>query len=237
MTIGGGSYPETSGEAEVLRYIQKKIPFNSTPLLMDVGANKGDYSVLILNIFGEKCKLMAFEPAKDMYEALSKRLLGTQALSFPFGLGSSSGTFQLYRHPDKPGLSSVYNRNLTHLNMNLSQTESITLDTLEAFCNARNITFIDFLKIDVEGHELEVLKGAGKLLSNCQIRFIQFEFGGCNLDSRTYLRDFFMLLNESYRIYRIVTDGLHPLANYYEILECFTTTNFLAEKINQSFEN
>ena len=47
---------------------------------------------------------------------------------------------------------------------------------------------IDFFKIDVEGHEMDVLKGIGDKISN--IKLIQFEFGGCNIDTRCFFQDF-----------------------------------------------
>jgi len=50
---------------------------------------------------------------------------------------------------------------------------------------------IDFLKVDVEGHELEVFKGATGMLSQSRIGHIQFEYGGCNIDARVLLKDLF----------------------------------------------
>ena len=47
---------------------------------------------------------------------------------------------------------------------------------------------IDYVKIDVEGHELDVLEGFGDLIN--KIKLIQFEFGGCNIDTRTFFKIF-----------------------------------------------
>jgi hypothetical protein len=52
---------------------------------------------------------------------------------------------------------------------------------------------------------------------------------GCNLDSRTFFRDFFYFLNEKYKIFRILKDGLYPINRYKETCELFMATNFLAE--------
>lgn len=83
------------------------------------------------------------------------------------------------------------------------------------------------MKLDVEGHELAVLKGGKQMLDDGKIHVIQFEFGGCNIDSRTYFQDFFYLLSPGFRIYRIVKDGLFPIEEYSEDLEVFKTTNYL----------
>jgi len=80
----------------------------------------------------------------------------------------------------------------------------------------------------VEGHELKVLQGAFHLLSSQAIDYIQFEFGGANIDSKTFLQDFFYYLNPYYKIFRIVRDGLTPLEGYAERFEIFMYSNFLA---------
>jgi FkbM family methyltransferase len=230
MQIGGGCNPENSGELTALQYIFQRLATGEAPLIMDVGAHKGEYAELLLQVFGKRCRVMAFEPAKDMYDILSNRLQHTTVTCLPIGFGSTAGTFPLYRNPQKPSLSSLYQRNLEHINLRLNNEETITLDTLDAFCAARNIGQIDFLKLDVEGHELEVLRGAGRLIEQGKIRFIQFEFGGCNIDARTFFADFFRLLESKYCLYRILEKGLYRISHYSELHECFTYTNFLAER-------
>jgi FkbM family methyltransferase len=86
----------------------------------------------------------------------------------------------------------------------------------------------DLLKLDVEGAELDVIRGAADTLARGSIDVIQFEFGGTNIDARTYFQDFFYLLNPSYRLYRIVADGLALIDRYRERYEIFETTNFVA---------
>ena len=56
-----------------------------------------------------------------------------------------------------------------------------------------NIETIDFLKIDVEGHDLNVLEGFDQYLKN--VRIIQFEYGVFNVDSKGLLVDFYYLLS------------------------------------------
>ena len=84
--------------------------------------------------------------------------------------------------------------------------------------------------MDVEGHELKILNGAKGMIDSNSIDYIQFEFGGCNIDSRTYFQDFWYLLNDKYKFNRILKDGLFEINSYKEIYECFITTNFLLER-------
>lgn len=68
------------------------------------------------------------------------------------------------------------------------------------------------------------------MLASGAVDFIQFEFGGTNIDSRTYFQDFYYLLKDQYNIYRILKDGLFQITQYKEVYEVFITTNFLAQK-------
>jgi hypothetical protein len=86
---------------------------------------------------------------------------------------------------------------------------------------------IDFLKIDTEGHELAVLKGAKNLIAQQKIQLIQFEFNEMNVVSRTYMRDFVELLS-NYQLHRVVPDGYFPLNNCVQDIEIFGFQNILA---------
>ena len=65
--------------------------------------------------------------------------------------------------------------------------EEIYLKRLDNYWKDKS-KIIDYIKIDVEGHELDALEGFGDLIK--KVRLIQFEFGGCNIDTRTYFQDF-----------------------------------------------
>ena len=79
---------------------------------------------------------------------------------------------------------------------------------------------------------MNALLGAAQMLKKKKIQFIQFEFGGCNIDSRTFFQDFWYLLKDDYQFYRIVRNGLQPINGYSEALEIFMTINFLLELKN-----
>jgi hypothetical protein len=102
--------------------------------------------------------------------------------------------------------------------------------TLDSFAEEEDLAKIDFLKMDIEGHELSALGGASRLLERKVIRALSFEFGGCNIDSRTYFQDFWHLLRDSgFQVFRILPRGrLLRIDHYSEHLEVFTTTNYLA---------
>jgi hypothetical protein len=145
-------------------------------------------------------------------------------------LGETEGVLSLFSAVDSSGLSSVYPRRLQHFGIDMEAREEIVVKTLDSFCADNDIHQIHLLKLDVEGHELAALKGATRFLQAGRIDFIQFEFGGCNIDARTFFQDYYYLLTDQYRLYRVLIDGLHELTGYREADEIFITTNFLAAR-------
>jgi len=234
MYNNAGAGVDKSGEEKVLEYISKKTS-GKTIMVFDVGANTGTYAQLVIKYMGNSI-IHCFEPSPSTFKILQKTLEGTSAKLHQIGISNIKDTKTLYQIGTEAGLASVYNRNLQHLGLQATHTETIDLTTLDNFCTENTIEKIDLLKMDIEGHEFSGLQGATRLLAERKIRFIQFEFGGCNIDSRTYFRDFWHLLHPNYSIYRIVKDGLFKIEKYDQSLEIFMLSNFLCE-LNYVSEN
>ncbi|WP_018611008.1 FkbM family methyltransferase [Segetibacter koreensis] len=231
LNIGGGSNPLDSGEKKALEYVYSKVHSQKNLVLLDVGANVGEYSILLKEVFGENAHIRSFEPSLKTFEKLTANIRNQPTIQLHnFGFGIENTRIPLYSDSEASGLASVYKRNLAHFNIDMKLNEEIEIKTLDSFCKDNNIDHIHFLKLDVEGHEIKVLEGASELLGENKIDFIQFEFGGCNIDSRTYFQDFYYLLKDKYTIYRIVKDGLYEIKKYKESYEAFITTNYLAER-------
>ncbi len=67
----------------------------------------------------------------------------------------------------------------------------------DEYIEKNKIKHISFIKIDVEGHELKVLEGLGNYLNADFIDYIQFEYGGANLDSHSSLLEIYEVLEKS----------------------------------------
>jgi FkbM family methyltransferase len=231
MNIGRGTNLKNSGEIYVLKYIKKHLKDVTNPVIFDVGANIGGYSKVVSEIFKDMCVIHAFEPSQKTFnEAASLLKSKPNIILNNLGLSDKEQDLLLFSDMEKSGLASVYERRLDHFNLKMDRQEKIHLTTLDNYCKKNNIDHIHFLKLDIEGHELNALHGAKEMFSRGKIDFVQFEFGGCNIDSRTFFQDFFYFFNKDFNLYRILRNGLHPLPKYKETFEVFITTNFLAIK-------
>lgn len=227
MNIGGSSDLQKNGELFALKYMKNHQ--KNKPVIFDVGSNIGNYIAVLVKIFDE-VEIHSFEPLKINFERLNERFEHNSAVKLNhFGLGDKKVDIPIYFNPKQGALASVYDRQLSHHNLHLSDSETIKIETLDHYCKEHKITHIDYLKLDIEGHELAALNGSSKMLEQNRIKFIQFEFGGTNIDSKTYFQDFWYLLSPKYSIYRILKDGLKEIKAYRESNEIFGYTNYLAE--------
>jgi FkbM family methyltransferase len=234
LGFGSGGSLARSGELDALGHVRRRLARrggSGTPVVFDVGAHEGRYALAVRRAFEGRVSVFAFEPSPAAFERLARNVASDAAIRvFPFGLGRLDEERTL--HADRPGsgLGSVHRRRLDHLGLRSDPLEGVRLRRLDDVCAETGVERIDLLKLDVEGHELEALAGARRMLEEGRIDFLAFEFGGCNVDSRTYFQDFFYLLDPRYRIHRVLRGGLRPVPKYLERHEVFLTTNYLAER-------
>ena len=172
-----------------------------------------------------------FEPSRTNIEHLNRRFGENHKITVNgFGLGSHDQDCTLYADTAGSGMASLTKRNLDHFGIDFDHAESVRIRRFDEYWEAvLDKRMIDLVKIDVEGHELEVLNGIGNAISF--INIIQFEFGGCNIDTRSYFRDFWHFFQQNkFDIFRITPFGISAVKKYSEMDECFVTTNFLARK-------
>jgi FkbM family methyltransferase len=173
--------------------------------------------------------VFAFEPALSSFDRLTRRHANHDNVHlFQLALGQADETVALYSDGEASSMASLYQRRMGHALRFFEFKEQVTVKRLDSFCALHGISHIDLLKLDVEGHELSVLRGAGTLLTTGAIDMIQFEFGRASVDARVFMKDFFELFGDRYAVHRVVCDGLTPVREYRETLEVFLTTNYVA---------
>jgi FkbM family methyltransferase len=211
----------------------------NNPVVFDVGANTGNWTSSFCSKIPNSTLVM-FEPSFTNIEKLKIRyqelnlspnnIMTGKKYLIPLALSSFVSEQKLYSDTPGSGLASLTKRDISFHNINHGHhSEIVKITTLDLVTKELGISYIDILKMDVEGHELDVLNGGIELLESSRIGRIQFEFGGCNIDTRTYLKDFYIILEKyNFTLFRMSPIGLIPVKNYYEGLECFDCTNYLA---------
>lgn len=198
--------------------------------VFDVGANVGEWAALALTI-NPALDLHCFEPSQGTYRRLLERAFPPNVRCVNLGFGSAREEKTLYVFEDGSGLNSLYKREGLEDGWGLQpqeRTEIIKLDTMDHYCSEQGIDSIDLLKVDVEGHELEVFRGAARMLERRQIRAIQFEYGGCNVDARVMLKDLFAYLRPfGFTFYRMYPGELRRVERYDQRMENFRYQNWV----------
>ncbi len=203
---------------------------NPQPVIFDVGANFGEWSAKMQENFG-LAQIFMFEPQPACQEIIRGKKLPRSVL-IPFAASDLAGkSLQLFTSCEDSGIASFHQRRDSYFAGHQFACVEVSTVTIDQIIEQHGLSQVDFVKIDVEGHELAVLHGAEKALKKGVIKALSFEFGSGNLNSRTFFHDFWDLLRPlNYRIYRILpASQLLPIEEYYEDCEYFRgVTNYIA---------
>lgn len=213
----------SNGEDEIAKIAQPG------DIVFDVGAHKGEWSINLLK-HQPKVTIYAFEPLPMLQDILKANFEGYDVKKCALALSDTGSRREIIYYSEYPGMSTLHPRRDVEKMLDMSpSTMTIQTERLDVFAKQNNIKAIQILKIDTEGNEWNVLKGAEKLLKAGKISFIQFEYSGCYLDSKTTLKQVYdYLTNFGYSIYRITPQGLVAITKWKPQLENYTYSNYLA---------
>jgi FkbM family methyltransferase len=216
--------PQLSGEAHMLRVVMKGFPKN--PIVVDVGANVGNYSSLVYSLRPD-ARIYALEPHPANYSRLSKR---SDLVFHPYclALGAEVARLALYDYADKDGSThaSVHRGVIEEVHKSLATAHEVEVSTLDVFARANGLHTIHLLKIDTEGSEIAVLNGASEFLAENKIEIVHFEFNQMNIFTRTLMKDFRDRLR-NFVFFRLLPNGGLSLKGS-SLEELFAYQNILA---------
>ncbi len=211
------------------RFLSRRMPAIGDGVLFDVGANHGSYTKF-LNRVSPRSRIHAFEPHPTTFASLQRRAAGPLVTLVNMAVSDSSGTMQLYDFADDDGSTQA---SLAHASVGMfdpsTVSHTVETTTLDAYMAKAEIDVIDFLKIDTEGFDINVLRGAKAALARGAIKAIQFEFIPADIAMRVTMRDFFEILH-GFRLFRLCLNGdLMPLRRY-DVKRCeiYVTHNIVA---------
>lgn len=149
--------------------IKSRLTHLTIRTVFDVGAHIGMTTLEFSDEFPD-ATVYAFEPGTQNFERMRSNLIGKpDVLLYNIGLSSAVGEGSLLCESDHPSMARLVQGN------GAGERERVTLDTIDNFVARAQIQNIDLLKVDVEGHEMQVFAGAKKMLEEGRISLIRFE--------------------------------------------------------------
>ena len=195
-------------EPSLLRFLEQRAPTGWR--CCDVGANVGAITLALAKYGGPDARVHAFEPGPPNLQRLRANLelnpdLAARVEVIPAGVGDEPGELRWGAAPGNPG-NALLGAEGTHV---------VPVVTLDGFVRERGIQRLDFIKIDVEGMELAVMKGARQTLQQLRPR-LYFEtlarYGGLHDGGNFSLIEQLLVKECNYRLHRLDTEGnLHAV--------------------------
>lgn len=193
---------DTNGE----HWLLDQLPEN--PTVIDVGFHHGRFSQKVIQL-RPKCSIVAFDPSREASGIFHQRFTEEKRINFlPSALGKEQTTVVLHDYANECNSLSA---RLDGSPDGVCTEYEVEMTTLDKACAEQDISKIDLLKIDAEGHDLDVLRGATQLLSDKKISMLMFEYASGWIFSRHTLaevHDFFEPL--PYRPFRLFNGFLVP---------------------------
>jgi FkbM family methyltransferase len=217
-----------NGESDLQRWALRLAPSGEVHVA-DVGANLGLWSRSLLAAAlaegrGSDLRLHAFEPDTRAFARLARALEGACASLNPVALSDRQGTSAFHVVAPAAGTNSL------HPAPGVPVTaETVPTVTLDSYAVRSGIPRFVLVKIDTEGHDLTVLRGARTLLAGHRIAVVQFEYNHRWVFARSFLRDAFdFLTGLGYRIGKLTPKGVEFYPGWDAELETFVEGNYVA---------
>jgi FkbM family methyltransferase len=213
--------PQVNGEHLLLNHL-----IFSCNTYFDIGANKGEWTAYILeNQKNIPPKLYLYEPGVAAYNISVERFKDVPNVEiFDKALSDSVGKLEFYEQANAGELSSA----IKSWAYGIATSIEVETTTVDSEITRLNINYIDYAKIDTEGFDLKILKGATNAIKHKKIGFIQFEYNRVWQMSGSSLLEAYEILEDcEYKIYLLKPDGLYT----YDVRkygEFYAFSNFLA---------
>ncbi len=221
----------TNGESWLQRWVVNLSPPGQEIHVIDVGANVGRWSLAMLSAARESgrsgdLRMHVFEPSAYTFGCLAATLHGQKVKLQRMAMSDGSGSSLLHVVAPAAGTNSLH---APHGVSSGVLTEEVTTTTLSSYAEHAGLDQLTLVKIDTEGHDLAVLRGARQLFAEQRISVAQFEYNHRWIYARSYLRDAFELLEPlGYHVGKLTPAGVEFYPSWDAELETFVEGNYVA---------
>lgn len=204
--------------------MQEKLRSIPMATIFDVGCNIGEWTRMVRE-FQPIALIHMFEIVPFTFQKMLRNIpLDNGIFANSYGLSNETREIPLKVVTDNDRVSTTI-MNIAHDN---HVNKKGLVSTGDFYTKHHGIEYIDFLKIDTEGHEYETLEGFMPLISAGKIATIQFEFGYINVLTRKLLMDYYELLAPyGYKIGRLTKEGV-KFKDYHLMDEDFKGPDYVA---------
>lgn len=197
--------------------VQRLVPREDITQIFDIGANVGQTALDLVNRF-PAARVFAFEPVPAIFEELRQRTARFPRITpLNQGCGPASGRQEMHVYPKHPTLGSLIGDRpfaANHLVGEEKKIIPIDVTTVDDACAAHGLTRLDILKIDTEGYDKEVLKGAEETLASRKVRFVLCEFYRIREGEGDLVGLDEFLTGRGFTLAGIYTAGVNPAAGF-----------------------
>ena len=220
--LGEDKKRELNGEQRLIELVAPSV-FS----FIDVGANVGEWSGLLLRADQSEKRGILIEPSGSAFAKLENRFRDNAHLRMVRAAASDViGEASFYEESNAGETSSLLDA--CHVHGAATTAARVSITTVDQEAATVGWDSVDMLKIDTEGYDFHVIRGAKDLLDRAAIGMVQFEYGdGWAYAGSTLAAARAFLEDRGYKVLLIRTTGLHPL-NYARWGEYFRMSNFVA---------
>ena len=229
--IGRGLYIAGWYEQQEVNFLKRVL--KPGMVFFDIGANMGFYSLISAKQVGPSGQVHSFEPNPRMFEELKYNVnlnsLDNVNLN-QLALGDEPGTVQLSLYERGKEVYGSLSQNV-YPGANIIGYDDVEMETVDNYIKKPGIEKVDIIKIDVEGAEFLVFKGAKALLSNSNGPVILFEMSqslleGFNTNCKEVAE---YLMNFNYKVFMLNYGRYEQISKSYYLSET-CSANFIAIK-------
>lgn len=187
--------------------IERWRPGFAPTTVLDIGANVGQ-TALSLRKRWKDAEIHAFEPVQKTFRTLERNIAGQRIACHRMAFSDTAGEAEMTVMEN--GVLSSLENDVFFATDKTEGTERVRTERLDDWLEDNKISHVDFLKIDTEGHDIHVLKGAERLISEGRVAFVLVEEWMTTWKGVSQFETLHHLTERGYRLLSLLEQEAYP---------------------------